>query len=284
MENYELTAKNLTVVFDNEFNSQVIENLTASEHDLLLTIIGKLKEKGDEEVKISFDEIRVLFDKEYLYPGQILNLIDSFWKKVKAVDYQLYSTHTELSHEESKNAGGVMLFSYLTASEREQLIKVKINPDLKYFVNEFENGNYTSLLLADFTSTKDKYGKLLFRLLSQWSSVGRYKVSKEELEILLDVAESYKGNTRLFNDKVLNVAIKHVKPKFENLKVKKLKTGRFITHYEFTFTPKTKAKPFNPNFKKQRKDVTPKQSKTKVEKGNHEMTEQEMIEFLENKF
>lgn len=254
---FEITTENLMVVFSNVFNEEVIRGLTTREHNLLMGIIGKLKEKGLEEVSISFDEIRALIQDSEERPHEIISLSNSLWEKVKMTDYTLYVQRKS----GPQKAGGVMLFSYLSIDEVTEEIQIMMNPALEYFVNSFsQNGNYSSIRFRDFQLTTNKYGKLLLKLLSQYSSTGFYKVGKDRLLELLDSPKSY--DIRKFHTRVLNPALKDVDPFFKGLKLKKIKKGTKITHYQFTFTPQNKNKKYNPNLKEEmkRKDVTPKQA------------------------
>lgn len=250
---YEITAENLTVVFNNVFNKEVIRGLEPREYNLLMGIVGKLKEKGLEEVSISFEEVASLVGNNYETSSKIISLADSLWEKVKMTDYALYVQ----SRSGLKKAGGVMLFSYLSVDEKENEIKIMMNPDLQYFVNSFSQGNYTSLRLRDFQKTRNKYGKALFKLLAQYSNTGFYKVQKDELFRLLDKPDSY--DIRKFHSRVLNPAIKDVSEFFIDLELTKIKKGRTITHYEFRFKPQRNNRKWDPNLRNStRKDVTPK--------------------------
>lgn len=243
--------KNPVIEIRSEFNEEVIQGMTKQEHDLLMAVLAKIKRKGAVEVPITFDELRELFNRPTMGNSTISELSYSLWNKVKVVDYTLYAF--------GKPSGGVPLFGYWGVDEENLSLKVQINPNLEYFVNSFENGNYSSLMYRDFRQTKDKYGKLLFVLLSKWKSVGKLKLSREELEHRLDVPEAYRNNARLLNDKVLKPALKSLNPFFEDLKMNKIKSGRKITHYEFSFKKQLNRKwdPSLTSNRAKRKDVTP---------------------------
>lgn len=252
----EIISKNLTVVFNNSFTNEVIQGMTKQEHDLLMLILAKLKRRGDEEISISFDTLRDLLDNQSLKNGTIAELSGSLWDKIKVVDYTLYAM--------GRPSGGVPLFSFWGVDENELSLKVQMNPALQYFVNSFEKGNYSSLKFREFRQTKDKYGKLLFVLLSKWKHVGSVKYEREELEYRLDVPSTYRNNARVFNDKVLKPAINNLKQFFPNLQVIKHKVRRKITQYEFTWTPLALN---SKNYEKsrERKDITPTKGKEKVD-------------------
>ncbi len=201
-------STNLTVAFNNDFNKKVIEDLTKKEHNLLMSLVGKTKNKGLKEVSLSFDEVSdsVGFTREKT--NRIISIVDSLWDKIKMTDYALYVQ----SKTGPKKAGGVMLFSYLSIDKEAQLVKLKLNPDLEYFLNSFSSGQFTSLKLKDFQATQNKYGKLLFRLLAQYKKTGFYVTSRDKLFYLLEKPDSY--NISMFHKRILTPALKSIEPFF----------------------------------------------------------------------
>lgn len=238
-------SNELSVIFRNEFNEKVIKNMNQSEHDLLMCVIAKLKNKGLEELSLSIDEINDLMGTDY-GNQYIIELSKSLWDKIKMTDYTIYA--------HGKPSGGVMLFSYWGIDDDENNLKVQLNPSLEYFLNSFKNGNYSSMRYIDFKNTKGKYGKLLYRLLIQWKGIGKVKISFKDLIEKLDVSESYRKRAYIFNQKALEPAMKECEKCFDNLEVKKIKRGNKIKAYEFTFTPINKSLNFDEN-KYKKKDA-----------------------------
>lgn len=228
-------TKDLVVAFHNNLNKEVIKNLTENENNLLMGMIGKLKEKHHEEIVITFDEIIELSGLERSGVKQTNEFVDTFWEKVKATDYI-----TQVKTQYVDKIGKVMLFSAIEIDKERQEVMVAINPYLDYFVNDFHKGNYTALPLGDFKRIKTRYSKMLYRLLAQFETTGMYRVEIRRLRELLDVPESY--DTKHFHYFILDPAIKELEEKFNNLKVEKKKRGRRIIGYEFTFVPVTRKK------------------------------------------
>ena len=220
------------VIIHNDFNKEVIMGLTPREHDLLFLVLAKIKNKKIEEVNISFEQIRNLLNAKDLKPNELVSLSNSLWTKIKAVDYVLYAFGAP--------SGGVTLFSVWGINEVTQELVVQINPHLNHFTNSFKGGSYSSLSYHEFQETDDKYGKNLFRILSQWKRIGKVKMSLEDLEYFLDVPKSYKNKPYIFNEKVLKPAMASCMKaslSFKDLSVTKIKTGRKITGYLFSFSP-----------------------------------------------
>ena len=243
----------MTIVLKNAFNKKVIENLEITEHNLLLGLLGRLKEKGLAEVCVTFEEASVLIGGANTRPFYVDSIGLSLWDKVKMTDYTLYSN----SPSGLKPRGGVMLFSYFDIDKDQELIKIKINPDLAYFVNRFEDGNFTSIKFKHFQDVENKYGKRLFKLLSQYKRTGFFVADKEDFFYLMGKPESY--DIKTFHKRVLDPAIDSVRPFFNNLSLVKIKTGRSISHYEFHFTRQTGEFIYDPGFASSPKFLTNKQ-------------------------
>ena len=216
------------VTYKNVFNEVAIANLSENESNLLMTIVSRLDRKDEAAVVIPFKDLPEIVNSDLDgRPEKIVTLIDSLWDKIKNVDYKLYAG--------KQAAGGVLLFSYLSANKDKQEVEVKINPDLKYFVNDFEQGKYSSLDYRDFKQTADKYGKLLFRQLNQWKFVHDKEFDLDKLAYLLDTAPAYRTSGSKFTARVLKPAIKSIMPLMEYLEYTPIFTGRKITSYKFHF-------------------------------------------------
>ena len=223
------SINNLTVVFSNDFNEKIISRLTITEHNLLLGLIGKLQRQGLEEVKFSFREVSSLMKQKDFRSTFLIETLDSLWRKLKKTDYKLYAE----SKKDLSTPGPVLLLSYLRVDKENSLVRLKLNPDLAYFVNSFKRGSYTSIRLRDFYQIENKYGKLLYKILAQFRSTGYFIVSREDLRYRLDCPKSY--DLRKFHTRVLNPAMKSVSEFFPDLTLEKIKSGRKITGYKLLF-------------------------------------------------
>ena len=264
-EKYDLLVNNLTVVFNNDFNRETIKNLNPNEYNLLFGLLGKLKTRGLDEITLSFEEAAMLICSGENKSSFIVRVVDSLWKKIKSTDYAL----CVLGREGVQPAGGVSLFSYLSADKETNLVRLKLNSDLEYFLNSFESGRYTSLRLCDFHQTRNKYGKSLHRLLAQFASTGFYKETRNGLLYKLDCPPSY--DIKKFHKLVLEPAIESVKEFFPGLAVEKIKKGKVITTYKFTFDKQTRSTKWDPGFKTEKrktKDSGKKKTQVVLYKNN----------------
>lgn len=230
--NIELTEDNMTLIFNNAIPNNITSTLNKDEQTMLYLLLKELKHKPNEKVIIPFNSIKGYDKNNEESMISIINTVNSLWNKIKMVDYTLYS----YSGKKVRSAGGIILFSYLSINQKEQVIKLKLNSDLKDFINRFDKQHFMSLQLKEFKEQPNKYGQALFRLLENNAETGNFTIKKDELMDLLKTPKSYRNN--FFNSRVLMPAVKVNKAFFDDLKIDKIKSGRKILSYKFSFTPK----------------------------------------------
>lgn len=258
-DKYAVARENMTAVFNNAFNENKISDLTPNEYDLLMLIIAKLKEKGGEEVEIPFDEIRQVLDQKNHYSSRMVKIGVSLWDKIKMTDYAFYSRG-----DANLRTGGVLLFRSFNIDPYSDSIKVVISPEIQYFVNDFDKGNYTSVKIDSIRKNRSIHSKRLFVKLSQYASTGMYTVGRDELIEMLDSPDYVKNDVTRFHNKILAPAIESCSKYFPGLKLEKIKRGRKIVSYKFTFKRVSREKLSTYNLK----DVTPDESLTKSTKAS----------------
>lgn len=272
--------ESLTVVYDNTLNKEVVSNLTPAEHNLWMGIMAKIKNKGTHTTRVSFEELEGLSGvSETHNKTQMVHSLESLSKKITQVNYRVHA----------KNNGGtgitghIALFhSFLISAETEDL-EVSINPELEHLTNRFKKGTYTSFKHEEFVGTKNKYGKMLFRILAQFKGTGFVVITKDELMQRMNCPKSY--SSTLFHGRCLEPAIESCQLSFKNLRFEAERYGKSIVRYKFYFDKNSVSDSFVPpvekptmidevkkattNESRGRKDVTPKKvtdhKKPKVE-------------------
>lgn len=204
-----LMKDNESVVLLSDFMELENINLKSNEIDLLILFFFKLK--CQTCVTISFDEIKELFNSKNLFSGQIVDLFNKLKSKVVNLD----------------------LFSKLIINEKLQFIEICTQDEKQNITNPTSTQKYFSFKYSEFRELNGKYSKLLYLLLTENNKY--LLIKKEELISKLDVPESYTVNSKVFNDKVLKSAIDKVSKYINGLEVEKVKVGRKITSYKFTY-------------------------------------------------
>lgn len=224
------------ICYHNNFNNIIVKGLNPSEHNLLLGLLGRMKNLSTDEIIIDLNDLSYLSGLEKPSRQQVVNTAESMWSKVKSTDYSPSAQYGN----DSNISGRVLLFSYFSIDKKANILSLRINPYLEYFINNFSNGHYTSLEFKNCLLIRSKYGKILYRLLSQFFSIGICLKKEDELKRLLDCPATY--DTKKFNNRVIIPAMKSISELVPNLTLHKIKTRRSISHYEFRFSPQKNKK------------------------------------------
>ena len=89
--------------------------------------------------------------------------------------------------------------------------------------------------LKEYTELQSKYTKTLSRQLQQFKKTGVYVVEVEYLRHILDIPDAY--DMRKITQKIISPAVKSLSTIFKDLKVEKIREGRFIKQLRFVFKP-----------------------------------------------
>lgn len=249
---------NEIVEYHNDFNKLSLGNFNELEQNLLMGILYNVKNKGDLEVRMDFQDVmscvhkrKNITKKELL--ELVLNLRNNFFKldfkvikrqgTLKAeVYYNLFSKF-EIWVDEIEN-----LERQILENEFSHLI-LKVNPDFLYIVNQLTE-KYTQYELEEFLYLRGKYAKNLYRLLKQFRTSGEYYATWQDFKDKMGIPNS-QSTSQIERDilkpcvEKLSETIKtnlfDARIPFENLsyKLKKdgSKRGQPITHIIFKFNP-----------------------------------------------
>ncbi len=221
---------NEVVKYNNSLNDISFRKFTSIELDLFFSICFLLKEKGVEEMDFSFDEIKKLIG--YKFTG-----IDRFYKDLKSMYKKLLNL--TISYERGKKGDRefteFVLFNRYTINERERKIKIKINPDFYFILNELTS-NFTRFELREFAKLRSSYAKQMFKLLSQYNSTGVYIITVEEFKRVLDIPVTYKMCD--IDKKVIRPILIECSLYFKNLNLTKIKKRKTISRFKFIFKTK----------------------------------------------
>ena len=113
-------------------------------------------------------------------------------------------------------------------------LTIRVTKDSLYFFNIANS--YLRFLFSDVRKLSGKYSKLLVPYLMEFSHKKEAEFEKERFFNILEIDEKYKNDLSNFNRIILKPAIEELRTLFENLKVERLKNGRVIKGYKFTWT------------------------------------------------
>ena len=220
------------VIYHNKFNRINLCSLSALENNLLFSIFRNMR-YNDLDFLFEYDEIKEMIACDYN------NISNKDVKSIcKNLEDKFFNIRFDIIMPNCKTLVHLFSMMKLHTDEADNLIalEIRLNPDARDIFQNLKR-EFTSFDLRVFTTFKSKYSKSVFRLLSQYSSVGKYKIDYNEFREYLGVPETYEYFT--FNQKIMSVIKKDLSDYFKNLEIKVIKgkeNGKTIHKaIEFTF-------------------------------------------------
>ena len=220
---------NEIVKYHKDFEKKlVLKSFNASELNFLMAICTKVRDKKEDEVIFTFEELKKL--SKWVKTDN-----KSFIKSLQNTNKKLMALIFEMPNEEAE-AGGVtqfVLFPTFDIFPASKILKVAVNTKFAYLLNNLSN-NFNQYQLETFASLKSKYSKLLYKELMLFKDTG-YRIFKiEDFRKKLDIPEKYRMTH--INQYVLKPIKEDLEHIFSNFEIVKIKNGREIAHIRFNFT------------------------------------------------
>ena len=215
------------IKYNNDMNTVAFGKFKEKELDLFFSICFKSKNCGTKDIKITFEELKSLSNYSNRNLSRFVKDLSTTYDKMLGLNIKI--KHSELSFTKFN------LFNEYTVDAENKTIAIKVSEKFEYLLNKIM-GNYTKFDLLEFVSLKSSYSKNMFKLLKQWESKKERNFEIEEFRELLAVPIKYRMS--IIDLKILKPILNELPHYFHNLKLEKIKTGRKITHLNFTWSNK----------------------------------------------
>ena len=222
-----MRRKNSTMLlkYHNDLNQITLKGLNARESNVFFAICAIMKDHGLNELTLTFNDLKKISNITVYDESELISIIkETYQKLIRVAAY--YETDTTF--------GGFILFDKFEGNIITKQITISVNPKFAYMINELTQ-NFTVMQLKEYTELQSKYTKNLYRQLQQFKKTGIYVVEVEYLRHILDIPDSY--DMRKITQKIITPAIKSLSTIFKDLKVEKIREGRFIKQLRFVFKP-----------------------------------------------
>ena len=230
-----LHLSNEIVKYDPELNTIPLRKFTPVEMNLFFSIVSRMRDKGDETVRFSFDQLKELSAYKPTANNRFIDDIESTYQKILGLRFGRRSKdglHREFF---------VMFTEFeINGHADDPYVDIKIYPKAIKLLNELES--WVRYALSEFRDLKSSYAKTMFRLLKQFRTTGYAYFSVADFNELLDVPKSYKSSN--INQSVLKPIKEELTPLFRGLTVRKKYSkgrGKPVIGYSFTWKPEKKA-------------------------------------------
>lgn len=217
---------NEVVRYGNALNTLQFKDFTAMDYNLLMCLCHKLRDKGTQELRFTFKELKELTEfgnhSDKVFAEDLDRMIDKLIK-VNA---------TLITGDEKAR---FILFPTFTTNSVKGTLTVSVNKKFAYILNELTD-NFTRFELKEFAELDSKYTKTLYRILKQYKYNGWWKPTVEEFRYVMDIPESF-DNKKIMG-RVIKPTIELLADKFPDLKcepIKAQKRGAPVERYYFTF-------------------------------------------------
>ena len=219
---------NEIVKYNNVMNTLQFKNFTAMDYNFLMALCSRMRDRGTEEVLFDFSEIKRLAN----YSSK--NDTQRFIGDLNRMNKKLMNVMC--SFEVGDEFHMFVLFPTFVINKSAKTLKVKVNEEYTFILNQLV-GNFTRFDLIEFDNLKSKYSKVLYRLLKQFKSSGKYFVKFEDLRTLMGVPKSM-SNKAVKRD-ILTPTLKELGSYFGNLtmiiETDDTKRGKPFKNCIFTF-------------------------------------------------
>ena len=206
-----------------DFTKLNIGTLSEKELELFYYICLNVKDIRDEIITMDFSSIKKSLG--------LINFRD-LKKYILGLHQKLGNLH--ITNITSKKIETIFLFEKFINDLDNNTLTIRVTKDSLYFFNIANS--YLRFLFSDVRKLSGKYSKLLVPYLMEFSHKKEAEFEKERFFNILEVEESYRNNLSDFNKRILKPAVEELRTLFENLKVERLKNGRVIKGYKFTWT------------------------------------------------
>lgn len=224
------------VIYHNDLNKIALKNFNSVDFNILMALCNRLKDRSDEVITLSFNEIKDLAK----YEGKSnKRLADDIRKTNK----KLLELNVMLSEEDDPGETvQFALFNKFKTSEKNKTLEVSVNKDFAYILNAISN-NFTQFELEEFVTLKSSYSKACYRQLKKYRDTGWWQVDLPEFRRLLDIPDSY--NFSKIGVKVLKPIEDELPEYFAGLTIEKkfgAGKGKPVVGLKFSFKKESRAK------------------------------------------
>ena len=220
---------NEIVKYHHELNTIPLRKFSPVEMNLFFSIISRLRDKGDQTVRFSFEQLKDLSDYKATANARFVDDLKSTYEKILSLRFG----------RRSESGLSVEMFVMFTPFKingdvDEPYVDIQRFDDALPLLNGLDE--WVRYSLQQFNDLQSSYSKTMFRLLKQFRTTGYAYFSKEDFNELLDIPKSYRESD--VNKKVLKPIKEELTPLFRGLTIKKKYgkgRGKPVIGYQFSF-------------------------------------------------
>ena len=121
---------NNLVVYKNELNLVPMRKFNSVEMDLFFAICAKMREKKSEIVQFLYEDLKDLSDYKPTSTSRFIDDIESVYRKMLSLQFY---------QKDEKHRRGFVLFSDYEIDLENEIVKIRVNPNFEYILNQLSN-------------------------------------------------------------------------------------------------------------------------------------------------
>ena len=234
INDWRFNMANELVKYHHELNTIPLRKFTPVEMNLFFSIVSRMREKGTQTVRFSFDQLKDLSNYKATANVRFIDDLTETYEKILSLRFG----------KRSKSGLSVEMFVMFTefkidGDADEPYVDIRIYEKALPLLNDLDE--WVRYSLQQFTELQSSYSKTMFRLLKQFRTTGYAYFSKEDFNELLDIPKSYRETH--INERVLKPIKEELTPLFRGLTIKKKYgkgRGKPVIGYQFSFKAEAK--------------------------------------------
>ena len=227
---------NELIKYDPELNTIPLRKFTPIEMNLFFSIISRMRDKGDQTVRFSFEQLKNLSNYKPTANSRFEDDIQRTYEKLMGLHFGRRSK-SGLNRELF-----VMFTKFRIVGETESpYIDIEVYKDALPLLNNLDT--WVRYALAEFRDLRSSYAKTAFRLLKGFRTTGYAFLSKEDFFELLDIPQSYWKKPGDVDRYVIKPIKVELTPLFRGLTIRKKYgkgRGKPVIGYSFAWKPESK--------------------------------------------
>ena len=220
---------NEIVKYHHELNTIPLRKFSPVEMNLFFSIISRLRDKGDQTVRFSFEQLKDLSDYKATANARFVDDLKSTYEKILSLRFG----------RRSESGLSVEMFVMFTRFKingdvDEPYVDIQLFEDALPLLNGLDE--WVRYSLQQFNDLQSSYSKTMFRLIKQFRTTGYTYFSKEDFNELKKKKKSYRESD--VNKKVLKPIKEELTHLFRGLTIKKKYgkgRGKPVIGYQFSF-------------------------------------------------
>lgn len=207
-----------------DFHGVQFQDFKVRERNLIYALCYQLMEQESNVLEFDVKEIAKIANYSPTKAGDnIYRSLEEAYKKIK---------NASISLKKENGVKHFVLFTVFETFEDIGKVKIRVNDEYRYLLNKI-TAPFTIQNLIEYTRIGSGYAQLTYSLLKEWEKLKKLRIEIEDFKRLLGVPETY--DTANFNRLIIKPILKELPKYFEGLELEKIKTGKKVTHLEFTW-------------------------------------------------